>query len=67
MDLSDRPLDLDGYRAAMGFTDGSESITFRDLQERREVISRRLAERNESQRRTPTLRAIYRMVRPRRR
>lgn len=67
MELADRPLDLDGYRAAMGFTDGSESITFRDLQERREIISRRLAERNEGHRRTPTLRAIYRTLRPRRR
>ncbi|HEX3842601.1 MAG TPA: AarF/UbiB family protein [Acidimicrobiales bacterium] len=67
MELSDRPLDLDGYRAAMGFTDGSESITFRDLQERREIISRRLAEHSESQRRTPTLRALYRTIRPKRR
>jgi ubiquinone biosynthesis protein len=64
MELADRPLDLDGYRAAMGFTDGSESITFRDLQERREIISRRLAERSEGHRRTPTLRALYRMIRP---
>jgi ubiquinone biosynthesis protein len=67
MELADRPLDLDGYRAAMGFTDGSESITFRDLQERREIISRRLAERGETQRRTPTLRALYRTLRPKRR
>jgi ubiquinone biosynthesis protein len=67
MELTDRPLDLDGYRAAMGFTDGSESITFRDLQERREIISRRLAERSEGHRRTPTLRAVYRTLRPKRR
>jgi ubiquinone biosynthesis protein len=66
MELADMPLDLDGYRAAMGVTDGSESITFRDLQDRREVISRRLAERGESQRRTPTVRALYRTLRPKR-
>ncbi len=66
MELVDRPLDLDGYRAAMGITDGSESITFRDLQERREIISRRLAERGENQRRIPTFRALYRMLRPKR-
>jgi ubiquinone biosynthesis protein len=66
MELADMPLDLDGYRAAMGVTNGSESITFRDLQERREIISRRLAERGESQRRTPTLRALYRTLRPKR-
>jgi ubiquinone biosynthesis protein len=64
MELVDRPLDLDGYRAVMGVTDGSESITFRDLQERREIISRRLAQRGETQRRTPTLRALYRTLRP---
>ena len=67
MELADMPLDLDGYRAAMGVTDGSESITFRDLQERREIISRRLAERSEGQRRIPTLRALYRTIRPKRR
>jgi ubiquinone biosynthesis protein len=66
MELVDRPLDLDGYRAAMGITDGSESITFRDLQERREIITRRMAERGETQRRTPTIRALYRMLRPKR-
>ncbi|HEY1987892.1 MAG TPA: AarF/UbiB family protein [Acidimicrobiales bacterium] len=65
MELVDRPVDLDGYRAVMGVTDGSESITFRDLQERREIISRRLAERGEAPR-TPTLRALYRTVRPKR-
>jgi ubiquinone biosynthesis protein len=67
MDLVERPLDLDGYRAVMGIADGSESITFRDLQERREIISRRLAERGESQRRKPTVRALYRTLRPKRR
>ncbi len=36
------PLDLDGYRAALGFGDDVESITFHDLQERREMIRRRL-------------------------
>jgi ubiquinone biosynthesis protein len=66
MELASRPLELDGYRAAMGFTDESEAITFRDLQERRELISRRLQVRSESHKRAPGVRAIFRTLRPKR-
>jgi ubiquinone biosynthesis protein len=66
LDLVESPIDLDGYRAAMGFAEETDPITFRDLQERRELIRRRLEHRNETQRRTPFLKALYRMIRPRR-
>ena len=60
------PIDLDGYRAALGFTDEVESITFNDLQERRELIRRRLQQGAKQQRRHPLrslARALYRTVR----
>jgi ubiquinone biosynthesis protein len=66
VDLVESPIDLDGYRAAMGFAEETDPITFRDLQERRELIRRRLEHRSETQRRTPFLKAIYRVIRPRR-
>ncbi len=61
-------LDLDGYRAAMGFADSdpSDTITFRDLQERRELIRKRLEHRSEQQRtRTSNIRAVWRVLRRR--
>jgi ubiquinone biosynthesis protein len=64
VELVESPIDLDGYRAAMGFTEETEAITFRDLQERRELIRRRLEHRAETKRRTPFLRALYRVIRP---
>jgi ubiquinone biosynthesis protein len=64
VDLVESPIDLDGYRAAMGFTDDTDAITFRDLQERRELIRRRLEHRAETKRRTPFFRALYRVLRP---
>ncbi|MGA8725819.1 MAG: AarF/UbiB family protein [Acidimicrobiales bacterium] len=60
------PIDLDGYRAALGFTDEVESITFNDLQERRELIRRRLQQGAKQQRRhslRSIARALYRTVR----
>ncbi len=51
VDLLESPIDLDGYRAAMGFTEETDAITFRDLQERRELIRRRLEQRAEGHRR----------------
>jgi len=57
-------LDLDGYRAAMGFTEETEAITFRDLQERRELIAKRLEAHERPRRRIPLLRAVYRIIRP---
>ena len=64
VELAESAIDLDGYRAAMGFTDETDAITFRDLQERRELIRRRLEHRAESQGRTPFLKAVYRLIRP---
>jgi ubiquinone biosynthesis protein len=64
LDLVDSPIDLDGYRAALGFADETDPITFRDLQERRELIRRRLQQRNDSRGRQPLFRALYRILRP---
>jgi ubiquinone biosynthesis protein len=57
-------IDLDGYRAAMGFTEETDAITFRDLQERRELIAKRLEAHERPKRRIPLLRAMYRIIRP---
>jgi len=43
MDLQSAPIDLDGYRAALGFTEPVDAITYRELKERRELIAKRLA------------------------
>ena len=59
-------IDLDGYRAAMGFTEEADAITFRDLQERRELIAKRLEAHEHPRRRIPMLRALYRLLRPHR-
>ncbi len=64
LDLVDTPIDLDGYRAAMGFADETDPITFQDLQERRELIRQRLQDRSEQRNRRSFLRALYRLVRP---
>ncbi len=64
LELVESPIDLDGYRAAMGFADETDPITFRDLQERRELIRQRLDQRNEQRRRTSFFKAIYRVLRP---
>jgi ubiquinone biosynthesis protein len=63
-DLVDTPIDLDGYRAALGFADETDPITFRDLQERRELIRRRLQQRTDGRGRQPFFRALYRTLRP---
>jgi ubiquinone biosynthesis protein len=65
IELARTPIDLEGYRAAMGFADEADAITFQDLQERRELIRRRLQQRNEGRRRPPVWRALYRMLRRR--
>jgi ubiquinone biosynthesis protein len=65
VDLLETPIDLDGYRAAMGFPDETDPITFRDLQERRELIRRRLEGRSDLPNRRSFLRAVYRVIRPR--
>jgi ubiquinone biosynthesis protein len=69
VELLETPIDLDGYRAAMGFPDESDPITFHDLQERRELIRRRLQDRSEHhdrRSRRSFVRALYRVVRPER-
>ncbi len=62
VDLVTSPIDLDGYRAALGLADEEDAITFRDLQERRELIRTRLEQRAEHQRRRPFLRAVVNLV-----
>jgi ubiquinone biosynthesis protein len=57
-------IDLDGYRAAMGFTGDDDAITFRDLQERRELIAKRLEAHQHPRRKVPLLRALFRVVWP---
>ncbi len=70
VELAESPIDLDGYRAAMGFSVDTDAITFRDLQERRELIRRRLEQRDESRDRPSllqvfkALKAVRRLVRP---
>ncbi len=66
VDLVESPIDLDGYRAALGFAEETDPITFRDLQERRELIRHRLEQRDEHRRsRRSFLRSLYRVVRRR--
>jgi ubiquinone biosynthesis protein len=65
-EVSSDTLDLDGYRAAMGFTEEDDAITFRDLQERRELIAKRLEAHQHPRRRASLVKAVYRMIRPRR-
>jgi ubiquinone biosynthesis protein len=64
-ELAGTPIDLDGYRAAMGFPDETDPITFQDLQDRRALIRRRLEQRNERRRRS-LVKAVYRLLRPER-
>ncbi len=59
-------IDLDGYRAALGFTADNDTITFRELQARRELIAARLEAHQRPQRRATALRALYRFIRPQR-
>jgi ubiquinone biosynthesis protein len=65
LDLADSPVDLDGYRAALGYTDPSVTLTFRDLQERRQLIRKRVQQRS-SRRRRSLGRTVVRLLRPRR-
>jgi ubiquinone biosynthesis protein len=67
MELTQAPIDVEGYRAAMGFTDPTETVTFRDLQERRELIRKRLEQRAEHRGRPPLVRTVIRFLWPRRR
>ncbi len=64
VDLAETPIDLDGYRAALGFGEDVEAITFRDLQERRELIRHRLEQRS-AERRRPLVAAALDVLRRR--
>ncbi len=65
-DLALSPIDLEGYRAALGFPTEEGEITFRDLQERRELIRHRLERREEDRGTWAFLRAAIRRLRERR-
>lgn len=43
IDPDEFSVDLDGIRASMGLTDGTEAFTYKELRERREVIRKRLS------------------------
>ena len=62
-ELLETPIDLDGYRAAMGFPEETDPITFNDLQERRELIRRRLEHHAGTRQRTTVRRALWHVVR----
>jgi ubiquinone biosynthesis protein len=64
VELAQSPVDLAGARAAMGFTEDTGAITYRDLQERRELIRHRLEQRSASRSRTSRVRALLQSVRP---
>ena len=54
MDPSTMPdIDLDGIRASFGVTEPVDQLTYRDLQERRELIRKRLEHHNRGRRRRP--------------
>jgi ubiquinone biosynthesis protein len=63
-ELAESPIDLDGYRAAMGFSVETDAITFGDLQDRRELIRRRLEQRAEGRSRPSLIKAVIRLIRP---
>jgi ubiquinone biosynthesis protein len=44
----DVPLDLDGVKASFGVDTSTETLTYRDLQKRRELIGKRLRDRSSS-------------------
>jgi ubiquinone biosynthesis protein len=52
LEITTEAIDLDGYRAALGFPDEEGAITFEDLQERRELIRRRLEQRQTERKRS---------------
>jgi ubiquinone biosynthesis protein len=52
LEITTEAIDLDGYRAALGFPDEEGAITFEDLQERRELIRRRLEQRQVERKRS---------------
>lgn len=63
LDLAVVPVDLDGYRAALGVTDPSETITFRQLQERRELIRGRFDQQRRQRGPVSRVRTLRRLIR----
>jgi ubiquinone biosynthesis protein len=57
IDPRERPLDIAGVRAAVGVSQDVDSLTYRDLQARRELIRRRMEEHH---RRTEQPRRLFR-------
>ena len=51
IDPRDREIDLDGMKASMGLTGDVQGITHRELQERRQLIQKRMQERKKKARR----------------
>ncbi|MGI8493210.1 MAG: ABC1 kinase family protein [Acidimicrobiales bacterium] len=57
VDPREHVVDLDGVRASLGVTEDVETLTYRDLQERRELIRKRMEDhRRDNTRRRGTLR-----------
>lgn len=54
MDVSNASLDLDGVRNSLGLDASTSEITYRELQERREIIRRRMEEHGRSRRSRPS-------------
>jgi ubiquinone biosynthesis protein len=46
IDPREMEIDLEGMKASMGLTNDVDRLTYRDLQERREIIRKRMEERN---------------------
>jgi ubiquinone biosynthesis protein len=51
IDPREMAVDVAGFRASMGLTDEVQSVTYRELQERRETIRRRMEEHRTGRRR----------------
>jgi ubiquinone biosynthesis protein len=52
-------IDMDGIRASFGITEPVDSLTYRELQERRELIRKRMEQRQKSRRRSLFRRRRY--------
>lgn len=52
IDPRQQVVDLEGFKASMGLTNDVEKLTYRDLQERREIIRKRMEEHHDAGRQT---------------
>jgi ubiquinone biosynthesis protein len=48
VDVTSMPIDLDGVKGSLGLDGSVEQITYRELQERRELIRKRMEEHSRS-------------------